>query len=465
MFSGFRFLRLAAVLLAFMVGGAILGRGLAGAGRVQFWQVGAVVGLMAGLAGSGMAYYRWARPAEELRAALDRIEAGRPGSKVEARGPEALRAIASHFARVTLDTETRLTEASHWRRDMQGLLSMMPDPIVLADAQRRVILINDAAGALFNVSRSQVANQQIVSVISDEPIMNMLEALLPVGKPLDLQPRELRLLRNGQRMTFQAMARRTGSGNLLLVLRDISAVASSLQMKADFVANASHELRTPISAMKIALETADDVLADDPVQLSKCLSVMSGHLRRLEEMITDLLDLSRAENAQLQSGSALLKTHALFQWVESLLGDQARKKGVGLALDSHGLTEFRGDERLLQLIVRNLVENSLKFTPAGGTVSVSLKPLAGGETIALAVADTGCGIPAEHLDRVFERFYQVDPARSGSAGRGTGLGLAIVKHAVAALRGTVQIQSIVGQGTTVTCHLAVIPEPVTSSIG
>jgi signal transduction histidine kinase len=154
-----------------------------------------------------------------------------------------------------------------------------------------------------------------------------------------------------------------------------------------------------------------------------------------------------------------VQTSEALNLVKSVMGSMARQKGVELRLgdqDPTALREFSTDARLLNLVLKNLVENSIKFTPAGGSVTVSVHQAGNGVTI--SVADTGIGIAPEHIDRVFQRFYQVDSARSGSAGRGTGLGLAIVKHAVHALGGSVRLESIVGKGTSVICEL-----PQTSS--
>jgi two-component system phosphate regulon sensor histidine kinase PhoR len=175
-------------------------------------------------------------------------------------------------------------------------------------------------------------------------------------------------------------------------------------------------------------------------------------------MLRDLLDLSRLESPDAELAIGEVKPWDLFAVVRSTMGPTARQKGIDLRFEDVEETPafFRSDERLLNLVLKNLVENSLKFTPAGGSVTVSVRLLAvedGNEAVQVSVADTGIGIPPEHRDRVFERFYQVDPARSGTAGRGTGLGLAIVKHAVAALGGAVHLESTVGKGTTVTCEL------------
>jgi signal transduction histidine kinase len=170
------------------------------------------------------------------------------------------------------------------------------------------------------------------------------------------------------------------------------------------------------------------------------------------------MDLSRVESPELRAHVREVAAGDLFALLRASLGPMARQKGVELSFvegaggDGTGVP-LVSDERLLNLVMKNLVENSIKYTPAGGTVTVSAAVDPGDGPATLTVADTGIGIPPEHLDRVFERFYQVDAARSGSAGRGTGLGLAIVKHAAAALGGTVRIESTVGRGTTVTCVL------------
>jgi signal transduction histidine kinase len=170
-------------------------------------------------------------------------------------------------------------------------------------------------------------------------------------------------------------------------------------------------------------------------------------------MLRDLLDLSRVESPDLKPQLQRVKTADVFSLIRLALGAFAREKLVELKLsESDDMpTEFDTDERLLNLVLKNLVENSIKFTPPGGSVSVEFHR--DGDEVRIAVVDTGIGIPPEQVERVFERFYQVDPARSGSAGRGTGLGLAIVKHAVAALGGTVRLESRIGRGTTVTCVL------------
>ena len=412
------------------------------------------LGVMAWLA--WLLQRQWVAPVQALWTAAARMAAGEWHARVEPRGADELRFFSRQLNVVAQQAQQQLAELDAQRADLRALVDSLPDPILLTDASRRVVMINAPAARLLGVAAPDAQRRLVAEVVSDEAVLVLLESLAP--QPGQTQQREVRLTRGGQRLTFHAVATRTKGSGCLLVLRNISALASAGQMKTDFVANASHELRTPIAAIKIAFETLQDVYTEDPQQAARCIAVIDGHVKRLEEMLGDLLDLSRVESAEIRPNLAAVTARELLETVRTSMGPVARQKGVELILgdgeDATDRPHFESDKRLLDLILRNLVENSIKYTPAGGRVSVTvdaIEPAA----VALLVSDTGIGIAPEHLDRVFERFYQVDPARSGSAGRGTGLGLAIVKHAVNALGGEVTIESKLGGGTTVRCAIPV----------
>jgi two-component system phosphate regulon sensor histidine kinase PhoR len=461
--------------------GAILWETASGPG---FWRTpGAVTLSTAGLSAVilivSSLFWRsyWLRPIRRIERAASKLSSGDWGIRVEPSGAEGVRRMANNLNLVAGQAQKQLSDLQQQRGGLQTLVDTLPDPILATDAQGRVILLNAPAARLLSITPSQALNQKLVSVVNDEPIVELFELLIavpataPGAKAAVPLHREIRMVRNGQRSIYQSVATRTAGGGALLVLRDVSTLAGAVQMKTDFVANASHELRTPIAAIKIAFETLRDVYREDPVQCERCISVIDGHLKRLEEMLRDLLDLSRVENAELKPHVAAVKTTEVLAFLKSTMGSLARAKNVELRLadqDANAVEEFHTDARLLNLVLKNLVENSIKFTPAGGKVTVTIRsaPPAPGSAdhpsglIVIEVSDTGIGIAPEHIDRVFERFYQVDPARSGSAGRGTGLGLAIVKHAIHALGGVVKLRSTVGQGTTVTCEFP-DPDPAT----
>ncbi len=392
-----------------------------------------------------------------LASAAERMAAGEWDVRATPRGAEDVRLFSGRLNVVAAQAQKQLADLRDQRADLAALVDTLPDPFLVIDAHRRILLMNAPAAALLQLTAEQAVGKTVDAVVNEAGILgpSQHDNATATHPSAGEAPREIRLSRDGQRLVYQVMVTPSAAGGVLLVLRDVSALANAVQMKADFVANASHELRTPIAAIKIAFETLRDVYTEDPPQTERCIEIIDEHIRRLEEMLRDLLDLSRVESPDLNPRLADVKAADLFALLRSTMGPVARQKGVELTFVD-GQAHLVSDERLLNLVLKNLVENSIKFTPAGGRVTVSVEtqqPEAG--RVTLRVADTGVGIPPEHIDRVFERFYQVGAARSGSAGRGTGLGLAIVKHAVAALGGSVNLESVVGEGTTVTC---VIPQ-------
>lgn len=400
---------------------------------------------------------QWIAPVRHLAVASEKLAAGEWQTRVEPAGADDLRFFSSRLNQVARNLQNQLIELRDQRGDLQAVVDTLPDPILLTDPQHHIVVINAPAARLLDVTAAAAIGKTIVSVVSDNAVLELFEQVPPLEASArttyDLQ-REIRLVRNGLRKIYQAFATRTTAGGVLIVLRDVTTLSAAVQMKTDFVANASHELRTPIAAIKVAFETLQEVYTEDPQQTERCVRIIDGHLKRLEEMLRDLLDLSRVERPDLKPEPHSVAAADLYALLRSTLGVTAREKGVDLRLiESPAPAVFTSDERLLNLVLKNLVENSIKFTAAGGSVIVTIHTPSDTEDVTLSVQDTGIGIPPEHLDRVFERFYQVNSARTGSSGRGTGLGLAIVKHAIAALNGSVQLQSTVGQGTTVTCTL------------
>jgi signal transduction histidine kinase len=242
--------------------------------------------------------------------------------------------------------------------------------------------------------------------------------------------------------TLRGFAAPTEDGSVVLVIRDITETRRSEQVRRDFVANASHELKTPAASIQAAAETIRTAAVEDPSVIPRFASQLEREAARLSRIVSDLLDLSR-----LESGSVLDETVALEAIVRDegeRFEDQAAEAGVGLKVEARAVPRVRGSARDLALLVRNLVDNAIRYTGPGGSVHVELSSEDG--EVVLAIADTGLGIPHRDLPRVFERFYRVDRARSRETG-GTGLGLSIVKHVAENLGGRIGVTSELGQGT------------------
>ncbi|MBY0308308.1 MAG: HAMP domain-containing histidine kinase, partial [Phycisphaerales bacterium] len=241
-----------------------------------------------------------------------------------------------------------------------------------------------------------------------------------------------------------------GVFGVLLVLRDITELHHSVQAQKDFVANASHELRTPIAAVRMAAETLENGAADDPAMRARLVRTIAEHVQRLEETIRDLMDLSRTEAASVTATPGAVDLRAVAESLRPTFEPIMAERHVSLSVEIDGrAAALVSDRRLLSLILRNLVENAAKHARPHTAVRMTAQR-AGDGRVRIEVIDKGCGIPLAHQERVWERFYQVDPARTGVTGRrGTGLGLAIVREAVTALGGSCGLESVWGEGTRV----------------
>jgi len=244
----------------------------------------------------------------------------------------------------------------------------------------------------------------------------------------------------------------TDDGSVVLVVRDVTETRRLDQVRRDFVANASHELKTPAASIQAAAETIRTAASEDPSVVPRFAAQLEREAARLSRIVSDLLDLSR-----LESGSALDESVAL----DAIVRDEgerfeapAAEAGVGLSVRADGIPRVRGSSRDLALLVRNLVDNAIRYTRPGGHVDVDLTSDDG--EVVLAIVDTGLGIPSRDLPRIFERFYRVDRARSRETG-GTGLGLSIVKHVAENHGGRVEVTSELGQGTRFEVRLPASP--------
>jgi two-component system, OmpR family, phosphate regulon sensor histidine kinase PhoR len=224
----------------------------------------------------------------------------------------------------------------------------------------------------------------------------------------------------------------------LLVLRDLTAARRADRVRRDFIANASHELRTPVTAIRAAAETLLEGGIELPLQAREFVQMIARHADRLSRLTDDLLDLSRLETGAWKPQVAPVQLAPLAETVLELFRDRAAEKGIALQADVPERLRANADRRALEQVLVNLLDNAVKFTPQGGRVTLLGDGL--GPMVMLSVVDTGPGVPPEHQARIFERFYRADAGRSRDLG-GTGLGLAIVKHLSQAMGGEAGLES------------------------
>jgi len=309
--------------------------------------------------------------------------------------------------------------------------------VVAVDRQRRVIRINRSGRQLLDTYTDTPFSVDMLP--RDRVLQDALKEALG-GGVVDRLETQI-----GDR-TLALTARPLGVGGAVLALFDLTGVRRLEAVRRDFVANVSHELKTPLTAIRGFAETLSAELQSDP-QHAKFAGTIQQNAERMQRLIDDLLDLSRIESGGWTPTPVRVDLAAAAAEAIAPYRDEAKQRGSSIQVDVRpDAATLRADPVALRQALGNLIENAIRYTPSGGTITVFSR--AADHGIAVGVRDTGAGIPPEHLPRVFERFYRVDPARSRAAG-GTGLGLAIVKHLVEAHGGRVRAESQPGRGTTV----------------
>ena len=346
-----------------------------------------------------------------------------------------LQDVADAFNLLTDELQSRLTELGHEREEMQTLIDCMAEGVIALSEDARVIRMNRSARALLELLDTPVF-APVNSVVSDNKLRSILED--SVIRPGNSDEVEV----NGRHLLVSSRA--LDPGGAVTTLLDISEIRRLEQVRRDFVANASHELKTPLTSIRGYVET---LLDDDPPEKLKLefLTSIRKNTLRLEHLVEDLLDLSKLESGGWTGRRESVDTKEVAQEAWQVVRDIEGKEGI--SFDILGDLRVMGDREGLFHVFRNLLENSIRHTDSGGSINVSMA-LTQDSMVEVVISDDGDGIPAESLPRIFERFYRADSARARDFG-GTGLGLAIVRHLVSEMGGEVVAESQLGQGTTV----------------
>ncbi|MBS3733660.1 MAG: HAMP domain-containing protein [Phycisphaerae bacterium] len=396
----------------------------------------------------------WYAPLRRIAHAARKIASGNLRHRAHMRGPRELSDLATALNEMRSSLATQMRLAARGQKNLQDVVSHIEDGIVALDAERNIVFMNHAAIDLLAPGARNVVGRNVQSVIRHVEVIDAINAAEGDGR----LTRQVELDRGETHLNLDLYIADVSEGHregicLLLTAHDVTEITRTARVKAEFVANASHELRTPLATIKATAESLAAVGPSDHQAMQKFIAMLTRHVQRLENLTNDLLDLQRLEQSRGKLRLGEIALGDLAAWIRATFAPTARDndgRGVTLTVrpepSEHAV---RSDRKLVELILQNLLDNALKFTPAGGTVTCSLR--ANGDGAILEVADTGCGIPPEIRERVFERFFQADPSRSGAeARRGTGLGLAIVKHAAEQLGARVELHSRPGEGTTVT---------------
>jgi two-component system phosphate regulon sensor histidine kinase PhoR len=388
------------------------------------------------------------RPLNALAGAARGLAGGDLTRRVKPRPAGEIGEVADAFNQMAENVEGLVDAVSEERSRLTAVLDSGSDAVLAVDAEARVTFASRAVGTLLGRRPEEAVGNPFVWALPEEQVVEALRDARETGKT-----RNLVIERPKGRFLQVSAAPIAGGGDwvALVVFHDVTEAKRVEDTRRDFIANVSHELRTPLASIKSVVETLQSGALEDEAVARDFLARADAEVDRLVQTVTELLELSRLESGQAPLAKEPIDVGPMLEQAVERMRPQAERKGLKLGLEiAPELPSIVGDAQRLEQATVNLLDNAIKFTPEGGSVRVSAAAVDG--AVQVEVEDTGAGISAEKLPRIFERFYKVDRARGD---RGTGLGLAVVKHTVEAHGGTISARSEEGRGSTFTFTLPV----------
>jgi two-component system phosphate regulon sensor histidine kinase PhoR len=390
---------------------------------------------------------------EDLERGALRIARGDLSRRLPVPASDELGSLAEAFNHMAEQLEDRINALIRQGQLQEAVLSSMVEGVLAVDADQRLIALNRAAAQLLGVDFLASQDRTIQEVVRDPQLQSFITRTIFAREPVEGEV----VLHRGEQViqahgTFLKDTQGTDIG-FLIVLHDVTHLRRLEMTRRDFVANVSHELKTPITSIKGFVETLLAGALHEPENAETFLRIIARQTDRLNEIIDDLLSLSRIER-DAEEGRVFLTTgwlHGVLASAIQVCEPKAAVRNIAISLNCPEELRARINAPLLEQALVNLIDNAVKYSPPGSPVQVEAERQ--GAEVVVRVRDQGVGIEKNQLSRIFERFYRVDAGRSRKEG-GTGLGLAIVKHIAQALGGRVTVDSSPGQGSTFSLHLS-----------
>jgi len=432
---------------------------------------GLITGLLLLLAVAAAASWRIARgmtkPLEAVTRAAQRIRNMDYEARVEVDPRGEIGELGRAVNAMAESLQQQMVRIRQKESQLESVLDNMTSGIVMINRAGVILLLNRMAEELLGMPAHELLGRQYTEARQQYELVRLIGDALERREHLRDEltfyyPEERQI-----EINLVPIEGRDDSGGLLLVLQDVTAIRRLERMRSEFVANVSHELKTPIAAVKGFAETLLGGAGGDPETQRAFLKIIHDESDRLNRLVNDILELSKIESRRAPLLFSPVELGPFIGKTVELLAKEAERKNIRIETEVGDELYVEADEDRLRQIVVNVLSNAINYTPEGGRVRIQVEPVASGDgqiaeeddydAIRIRISDNGIGIPKKDLPRIFERFYRVDKARSRSSG-GTGLGLSIVKHLVELHRGSIAVESTVGVGTTFTIELPVLQE-------
>jgi len=352
--------------------------------------------------------------------------------------------LALTLNKMAQDLEDKIREIKKQNQELAAIFNSMIEGIIVVDNTRRIVSINPAVEKIFGILNKDAQGRAFLEVIRNNEISEIINSVLAVGKSLSA---EITLVLQGHRI-FELNAvpvfENDSVNGCLVVVHDITEIRRLETVRSDFVANVSHELKTPLTSIKGFVETLLEGALDDKKNSHNFLTIIQNHADRLNSLVNDLLSLSHLESKDMTLEISEVNLHQVAGEVILGFGSQLKKKKVEIIEELGSDILVKADKDRIKQVFTNLIDNAIKFNKKDGIVKIYAEEING--KIKITIEDSGAGIPEKDIPRIFERFYRVDKARSRELG-GTGLGLSIVKHIVELHGGMIAVESTEGLGS------------------
>lgn len=387
------------------------------------------------------------RPIKDLELATARMAEGKLDRRVSIKSHDEIGKLGKTFNNMADKLEITLNDSIDKQNKLEAILKSMDSGVIAVDNSYKVIMINPYAKLIFGINKD-IIGQSLIDNIRDFDFENIFKEKIEDSS-------EIKILWPKERILRVRTADIINNGahiGTVAVVQDITDIKRLENMRSQFVANVTHELKTPLTSIKGFAETLRYV--DDGANKEKFLDIINDEADRLTRLIDDILTLSDIESYR-ELKRETVDVNEVITNVVQLVSNSAAKKNMNICLDLHEVPNIIGDKDKFKQMLINLADNAIKYSEDGAEVIIGSKKT--DSNCIIWVMDTGMGIPPQHLDRIFERFYRVDKARSRSLG-GTGLGLAIVKHIVMSFGGTINVESTIGEGSKFTVNIPINTE-------